>query len=808
MPSIFFDLRRACRSLWKSPGFSAIVVLTMTVGIGANLAIFGYLGLFLWPTVDAPEPERLVWLRSPVQQNPLGWASAPDLRDLIEKNEVFAQVGGARVFGTGVHDDRGSLHGWGFGVTGEYFALLGAKPHLGRLIEPADDRPGARRVMVLNHHYWQRHFAADPEVVGSILELDNELTFTVVGIAPKGFQGTGLAGSLYVPLATSGNLIHDREKRETGWIASVARLRPGVEIEAAEAALAPLAQGLDDLYPRREPRHFRLSSATEQYWEGEESPLAQGARLLMVAVGLLLLLACANVANLMLARATARRREMGILAALGADRRRLATQLLAESLILALLGGLLGSLVGRRALAAIETYLLHTNPVGLGEWGHGSSIPVDSWTMTLFFTGITVASALFFGLAPIVQTARQDLVSALASDLGTDSGGRRLGVRQVLVIVQVALSLVLLTSAGLLARSLWASRAENPGFAVEGLQLATFHNPTRDDEAKAKSQYQGLLEETRQIPGVYRAGLVRSLPLSGFNHSVTIRQLGAEESSTLKTNVVGEGYFDTLGITWLQGRDFDLRDHQEGATTVVVNHTAAEELWPDQNPVGQALTVLEGDDTEQRYEVIGVVASYRDINLLKDPEPTAYFTFHQRFARRLTLVARSRTSLEKPLHDLLRERFPELVIIDAAPFQEQMRRALGDQQMHVNLAGTFSGLGLLLAGLGIFSVLSYSISRRRREIGLRMAVGAQRSDVVRMVLKETSILLAAGLLTGLCAAWALTQLLESLLHGVGHHDPLTFAGVMLVLCLTAFAAAFLPARRASRIEPVEALHQD
>lgn len=808
MPSIFFDIRRACRSLWKSPGFSAIVVLTMTVGIGANLAIFGYLGLFLWPTVQAPEPERLVWLRSPVQAQPLGWPSSPDLRDLIAKNEVFSEVGGARVFGTGVHTDRGSQHGWGFGVTGGYFALLGAKPHLGRLIEPADDHPGARRVVVLNHHYWKRHFAADPAAVGSTLTLDNGLTFTVVGVAPKGFQGTGLAGSLYIPLATAGNLIPDREKRETGWIATVARLRPGIEIEAAEASLAPLAQGLDELYPRREPRHFRLSSATEQYWEGEESPLARGARLLMVAVGLLLLLACANVANLMLARATVRRREMGILAALGADRRRLATQLLAESLILAGLGGLLGSIVGRKGLAAIETYLLHTNPVGLGEWGHGSSIPVDSWPTTLFFVGITVVSALLFGLAPVFQVARQDLVSALASDLGTDGGHRRIGARQLLVVLQVALSLVLLTSAGLLARSLLASRAENPGFAVDGLQLATFHNPTRDDDAAAISQYEGLLEEARQLPGVFAAGLVRSLPLGGFNRRVNIRQPGSEESLPLESNVVSQGYFDTLGLSWLQGRDFEARDQHEGAATVVVNHTAAEHFWPDQNPVGQTLTVLGRSDTETSYEVIGVVASHHDISLLQEPEPTAYFTFHQRFARRLTLVARSRAPLEKPLHDLLRDRFPELVIIESAPFREQMRRALGDQHMHVRLAGTFSGIGLLLAGLGIFSVLSYSISRRRREIGLRLAVGAERTDVLRLVLRETSILLGAGLLTGLAAAWALTRLLESLLHGVGHHDPVTFTAVVLVLCLTALAAAFVPARRASRIEPVEALRQD
>ena len=805
--TFLFDLRRAVRALRQRPGFSGIVIATMAVGIGTNLAVFGYLSHFMWPKIEAPEPENLVWLFSATPENPDGWPSYPDVLDVMSHSSVFEQVGGSRIFGTAVHSPSGSRHGWGFAVTGDYFALLGSPPTLGRVIEPTDDHPGAPRVVVLAYHYWQRHFASDPAVIGSTLELDAGQVHTVIGVAAKGFQGTGLAGSLYVPVASSGALVSDLEDREAGWTSAIARLRPGVDRTTAEASLATLAQGLDETHHRRHPRQFRLAQVEDKQWDAEGDPMVTSAHMLMAAVGLLLLLACANVANLMLARATARRREMAILAALGARRRRLATQLLAESLILASAGGWLGVFLGRRFLQVIEGYLLHSTPVGLGEWAYGSSLVTDGGSMAVFFAGITIASALLFGMAPVLQTFRQDLVSALANDLGADRQGRGLGARELLVVAQVALALVLLTSAGLLARSLWSARAQDPGFEVEGLHLATLHNPTRGDDVAAQTLYEDLLQETRRLPGVRRASLIYSLPLSSYNRTATVRMADGEPRE-IKTNIVADGYFDTLGTTWLQGRDFDSRDRHDSAGVVVLNRAAAAQYWPDQSPLGQQFSMLRSDGTEPRFEVIGVVAGYRDRNLLAPPEPTVYFSLHQRFARRLTLISRTATPLEGPLHDLLRARFPDLAIIETATFREQIRRVLGDQHMRVDLAATFGALGLLLAGLGIFSVLSYSVHRRGREIGLRMAIGADRRAVIRMVLSETGRLVAGGLVLGLAAAWGLARLLGSLLYGVGSHDLLTFASVVVLLCLTALLAALLPARQAARIEPMRALRED
>ncbi|MCG8455919.1 MAG: ABC transporter permease [Holophagales bacterium] len=805
--NVLFDLRRACRSLLKRPGFSTLVIATMAVGIGANLAVFGYLSYFLWPKVEAPRTEDLVWMFSATPEAADGWASYPDLRDMMAQNAVFEQVGGARIFGTAVHRADGSRHGWGFAVTGDYFALLGARPSLGRLIEPDDDRPGAERVVVLNHHYWQRHFAADPSVVGSTVELDGGQVHTIIGVTAKGFQGTALAGSLYVPIASSGDLVSDLEDREAGWISAIARLRPDIDRRAAETSLAPISRGLDDAFPRRHPREWRLVPVDDYNWNDAASSEAVGARMLMAAVGLLLVLACANIANLMLARATARRRELGILAALGADRWRLATQLMAESLLLATAGGVLGILLGRRFLKVIEGYLLHTTPIGLGEWAYGSSIVTRTSSMAIFFAAVTLACALLFGMAPILRTFRRDLVSALATDLGAERRGRRPGLKEWLVVAQVALSLVLLTSAGLLARSLWSAKARDPGFEARGLHLATLHNPTRGDDVAARSIYRDLLNEARRLPGVRKASLVYSLPLSSYNRPATARSASGEILE-IKTNIVADGYFDTLGTPWLQGRDFDSRDRHDSAGAVIVNRAAAEQYWPDQDPLGQPLSLLRSDGSEQRFEVVGVVAGYRDRNLLRAPEPTVYFTLHQRFASRLTLISRTSAPLEGPLHDLLRSRFPDLAIIETAPFSEQIRRVLGSQHMHVDLAGSFGALGLLLAGLGIFSVLSYSISRRGREIGLRMAIGADRRAVVRMVLAETGRLVLGGLLLGVVAALGLSRLLRSMLYGVASHDPSTFVTVVAILSLTALLAAFLPARHACRIEPTQALRSE
>lgn len=815
------DFRFAFRSLLRTPGFSAMVVATMAIGIGANVALFGYLSHFLWPMVKAPESHRLFQVVNRMPGAPFAALSYPDFRDLEAAGDealgaLVEQLAAYRLLGVSVGYAQGTAHTFAHAVTGGYFEIFPCRPHLGRLLTPADDLAGAERVIVLSHFFWQRHFGGAPDAVGRSVRLDGGADYRVVGIVPRGFQGEGLATGVYLPLATA-PWIQNLEARERPLVFPWIRLAPGVTRAQLEDRLETVTQGLDEAFPLDRPRQFGTLAASEVgVWEGDE-PVVRGAKVLMAAVALLLVLGCANVANLMVARADARERDLAVHAALGAGRWGLCRRLFLESLLLAVAGGALGLFLAERVLALIEHYLLRSLPVSLGDWNQGASLSFDLRWMALFVTAVVLLTALLVGMAPVVRSWRLDLVAGLKAD-GRGSGGGRSRLRRSLVVVQIALSLVLLTTAALLVRSLWNVRSADFGFHLGDQTLATVYLPraerftgSSDDDGVRQAQevYRQLAADVRTLPGVRAAGFAKRLPL-GFTPSLEVSPEGTAERRTLGQNAVGEGFFEALRVPLLQGRLFDSRDREDSPPVVIVSRRAAEQLWPEGGALGRRLRVYEGSEDEvgEVVEVVGIVGFVQQSFPAEPQVPIVYFPHEQQFRARTTLIVDGDTSTAKALHELFRTRYRNVAVVGIESLAEQARRSVVEQRMNADFAAGFGLLGLLLASLGVFSVLSFEVGRRRREIGLRMAVGADGPRIRRLVLGETARLTMLGLALGLATSVGAAGLVESLLYGVDPLDPWSLALVSLVLLVVALSAALLPAARAARLEPLRALREE
>jgi putative ABC transport system permease protein len=808
--NVLFDLRLAVRSLLKRPGFSLTIILTMAVGIGANVGVFAYLSYFLWPTVEAPKPHEIVRLKTGFS-GVSGQSSYPDWRDIERETTVFSQLAAYRVFGASVKGQEKTLFTWGHAVSGDYFSLFGTTPELGRLIQPVDDREDAEGVVVLNHLFWTRHFDADPSVIGRTVYLNGRHPYTVIGVTRPGFQGQGIATEIYIPLATAETVFGDFDNRRDRRIHSLGRLAPNVSIDEARAALAALATSLDRTYPEEEARQFSLTPVSEPAESVDGDPFIFAAKVLMAAVALLLLLACANVANLLLARSEARRREMGVLAALGANRARLSQRLLIESLLLSVSGGALGLLLGAWTTQIIEHYLLQTVPVGMGAWGQATSLIINDRLVIPFFVGVSVLTGLLFGMAPVTQILRTDLVAALKSS-ASSRGKSLFEMHKILVVAQLALSVVLLLGAGLLVRTLHRARGQDLGFEPRNLTLASVYMPPdrTSDEAGGKAAYQDLLGRIRALPGVDAAALVRVIPLNGYIPTTQAELPHLTDARDINVNVISPGYFGALKIPLLQGRSFNDRDRQESPSVAVVNQAAARLLWPDRSPIGQPVTLKAsaGTGEETTCEVVGVVADSRYQYVVDPIRPLIYLPYQQRYSARMTFMVRTMLPIATELRQGLRQSYPDIAVIDLLPFSEQIRRSLADQRMNADIATSFGFLGLLLAATGIFAVMSYTVSRRLREFGIRLAVGATASELSRQVLRETGRLIGVGLVIGLVSAWALAKIISSILYGVGAHDALTFIAVPLVLAAIGLFAAWLPARRAAGVDPVSVLREE
>ena len=817
MIELFRDARRAALGLAREPGLTATVVLTLALGIGANTTLFTYLSALLWPTVDAPEPEELVHARQGGPESGTPFFSYDDWLAYRDRARGFESLAALHTFGASVVHDEQSHYAWGFLVGGDYFSLFGKPPLHGRWLGPEDDRPGAPRVAVVGYPFWRRQLGADPGVVGETLWLDGRHPYTVVGVAPRGFQGQGLAMAVYLPLAHWRDAVHGLDDPERAAIDLLGRLADGVSREAAADALAGIARGLDESRPLTSPGAFPRAVRLDPMAGPEaqrSDPMTGRAKALMAVVALFLLLAAANAANLLLARGLARRRDLAVRAALGAGRWVLARRLALESLFVAVAAGALGAALGYAGIRQLES-LVRVVPVGYGDWGEGSTVfAFDGRTLAFSFAAALVA-ALLAGAPPILELLRRDLVAPLRA--GAAASGGRSGPRRALVVVQVALAAALLAGAGLLVRSLLAIQKEEVGYRIAGVHLLSLYFPdetgTTEDRLR---RFDELLEQIRGLPGVAGAGLTARPPLFGGSYGEVLEVADRGEQQAFHINLVDSAYLETLGVPILEGRGLDRRDRRGAPGAAVVNRTLAESVWPGESALGKAFVLPSSSRPEergQRFEVVGVVADHRYGGIGDPPDSLVYFPLAQRPRDRVTVFLRAEApaasaALGPALRDLLRREHPGLSIIDLVPLEEQVRRSLFEQRLQTAVAATVGLLGLALAALGLAGLMSFAVRRRRREIGVRMAVGASSADAVALVLREAGGLVAAGLALGLLAALAVGRLLAGMLFGVAPHDLGSLAAVAAILGAAGLAAAWLPARSAARVDPATVLRSE
>ncbi|MET0645647.1 MAG: ABC transporter permease [Pyrinomonadaceae bacterium] len=812
------DLRFSARRLLKSPGFTVVAVVSLALGIGANTAIFSLVNTVLLRPLPVNEPGRLVSVSVLGKDDSMLAFSYPAYRDFRERSgDVLAGLFAERLAPMSLSRGGDNERVWGYLVTGNYFEVLGVSAARGRTFTPEEDRaPLSSPVAVLSHACWQRRFGGDPAIVGRDVQLNGH-PFRVVGVMPEGFSGAEIVYTpeVWVPMTMQewiepGNAW--LERRTTQNIFAIGRLKEGVTMGQAEAALNLLAEQLGREYPdTNEGQKIVLVPP------GFIVPQLRGAvvgfaAVLMGAVGLVLLIACTNLANLLLARASARGREIALCVALGASRWRLVRQLLVESLLLALAGGAAGLLLAVWILSLVAVY---RPPLDVPIWIEAS---VD-WRVLLFALGASLLTTALFGLAPALQATRTDLVPAL-KDLGARAGHGRSRLRSSLVVAQVTLSLLLLVAAGLTLRALTRLQTTSPGFEVENGLVASFDLGLQGyDEPRGRELQRRLVERVRALPGVRAASLTDLFPLS-LNYSSSDVHIegrpgarGANAPLSMVASVERE-YFNAMSIPVVTGRAFSERDAESAPRVVVVNEHFARRFFPGAEPAREALgkRISFRGDGGPWSEIVGVAKDGKYWTIGEAPQLFVYSPLAQSYSSFATLVVRTAggdpRALVPALNAEVRALDPELPLFDVKTIEEHMGVSLFPARVAAALLGAFGLLALLLAGVGVYGVVSYAAAQRTREIGIRMALGAQRRDVLRLVAGRGMLLVAAGVALGLAGAFALTRFMEGLLYGVSATDPVTFALVVAVLLAVALLACLIPARRATKVDPMVALRYE
>ena len=803
------DIRYSIRVLLKNPAFTLTALLTLALGIGVNTAIFSVVDSVLLRPLPLKDPDRVVavWehsLRAGVDRNEMAPANYFDLR---RQNQVFDGLG---AFG----DQSLNLTGAGEParldarlVTANVFSLLGVAPALGRTFSPDEDQPGQNRVVVLSDGLWRRRFNSDPAIVGRNITLNAE-SYTVVGVMPSNFFFPEREGELWTPWAMEPE---EASGRGDHYVHTVARLKPGITIERANAEVEAIATRLSSEYPRtNEGLGFLVSSFHEDYVGNLRRPIL----VLFAAVALVLLIACANVANLLLAQATSRRREIAIRLALGASRLAIVRQLLVESLLLAGAGGVLGVL---GAVWGVQ-WLSKLVPESLSKL---QTVAVDARVFG-FTLGVTVLTALVFGAVPALQASRSKPGETL-SEVGRDLGGGMSGrfVRRVLVVAEVALAVVLLVAAGLLVRSFQRLRQVDPGFTAEKLLTMRMVLPStkyaRSEQKRAF--YDELLRKVDELPGVESAGMTTFLPLSfsGMNFAFSVEGRAAPGDMELPLavyRVVSPDYFRAMGISLQRGRVFESRDTAEAPPVMVVNRRLAENFWPGEDPTGKRMKIGPVDSPNAWATVAGVVGDVRQTGLYGEQNFEIYVPYAQErrgFVVPRDLIVRTTgdpASLIGAVREAVWSVDKDQPISNVRMMDQVLAAAVSRERFQTLLLALFATLALVLACVGLYGVISYAVVQRTHEIGVRMALGAQAGDVVRLVINQGMLLTLIGLVIGVTGAFAVTRVMTEMLFGVTATDPLTFAGVPLVLSVIAFLACYIPARRATKVDPLVALRYE
>jgi predicted permease len=796
------DIRFGVRMLLKNPGFTAAAMITLAIGIGANTAIFSAVSAVLLRPLPYPEPDRLVmvWERL-IREDGRNLVSPADFCDWRARNRVFENIAAWNGISVDLVEGSEPERIRAGRVSPSYFDVLGVKPMLGRSFLPEEELPGAADVAVINYGLWQRRFGADRSIIGRAISLSGE-PYEVIGVLPPSPIFSGESG-LWVPLKISPQ---GRLNRTGHSLRVVARLKSGITLQQARADMERVGAELMREYPAENTNHtaFVIPLHTELV-SGEGGDIRQPLLILFAAAGLVLAVACANVANLQLMRAAARRKEIAIRAALGARPRRIARQLLTESMLLATLGGAGGMLLAFWGIGAI-TALIPQNVLNLT--GPRLDLRVLGFTLV-----ISLGSGVLSGLGALRQASRPNLTDMLREGAG-GSGIATQRARSMVVVAEIALAVVLLIGAGLMIRSLWKLQHVQLGFDPQNVLTAQISLPDaryREPQKRAIF-FRRLIEKVRALPGVNAAGVISTLPLrAGGRTSIAIEgraemtNVPPQARPRIHDRVVTPDYFQTMGIRLIRGRPLTSQDDSAAPPVALINQTAAQRYWPGQNPLGHRVEV-----NRQWWEVVGVVGDVKGQGLDRDVNPEVYFSWAQSPWSGGTLVVRGTnvSSLASAIRSKAQELDKQLPISNVRTLEEIVEDSISTPRTNTLLLALFAGIALTLAAVGIYGVMAYSVAQRAHEIGVRMALGAQSSDAIKLVLKQGMILALVGALIGLIASWRLTRLMESLLFGVGTTDPLTFIVTPLLLILVALLACWLPARRSTKVDPLVALRNE
>ncbi len=818
MKTIFQDLRYGWRILAKAPGLTGIVAATLALGIAANALIFSIVNGYLLRPLPVPQPEQIGFVATQQKNSPYQFTfSYPDFVDFRSQAEPIADLFGFMPVMPGLSADGQADRVLASYVTGNYFTALNVHPALGRLLLPSEEnQPGKASAVVLGYSYWQKRFRGDPRVLGKQVRLNGKPAI-VIGVVPKSFLGTLPFAELdaYLPLASggaleqsAGNLMQDRDSRI---MRVMARVKPGVNFAQAQASFDVIAQRLAKQYPATD-KNVTVHLYREQM--ARSQPLGNNVIVVMagfflVLAALVLLLACMNVANVLLARATVRQREMGLRAALGASRGRLIRQMLTESVLLGLLGGIGGILIGN-----------WLNPGDLARLLMVTSLPLHldvsfDWHVFAYAFGAALLSGIVIGLWPAFRSSRADVNSLLQEGGRSDTAGAgRQRFRNFLVAAQVAGSLILLVIAGLLVRSL-----QHAGDLRLGFDPSHVLNVTVDphqigyDEKQEREFYRQIEARVRALPGVQSVSLAFGTPMGHLNivngGAVSIEDHpipAGQQAPVVPFNNIDPGYFETMRIPLLRGRAFTDLDNQNAPAVAIVNQAMADKFWPHQDVVGKRLTLKPANAPAQSMVVVGVTATGKYGFITEEPSALFYVPLAQNFISIQTLQVRTSVapeSLIAPIRNQIHQLAPDLPIVETSTMQEMVEGTNGTQLFRFSayFAAGIGGLGLLLAVLGVYGVVSFAAVQRTREIGIRLALGGSERDVLRLILRQGVRMVIAGLLVGIIAALALTRVMARYLLDVSPSDPLTYATVALVLTAVALAACWIPARHATRVDP-------
>jgi putative ABC transport system permease protein len=809
MRTLTQDLKFGLRMLAKNPGFTAVAVLTLALGIGANTAIFSMVNGVLLRPLPYKNPGRLVqlWATNTKWKAFQMILSPADFFDLVDENRVFEEAAIYRRAYMNLAGGGGPERVWSARTSTNLFRLLGVGASLGRGFLPEEGRPGKGQVAILSHGLWERRYGADPRILGKPVTLDTN-PYVVVGVMPPGFAFPSATTDAWIPFVPTADELRSHGYQEAF---AIGRLKPAVRLEQAQAEMDAIAARLANGYPEtNKGRGFRLVLLQEQVVGNVRRALL----VLFGAVGLVLLIACANVANLSLARGASRQREIAIREALGAGRPRVIRQLLTESLLVALLGGGLGLLIAPGGIVLLRT-------IGPTDFPRLDGVGIDHWVLWFTF-GVSVVSAIVFGLVPAFQVSKPDLTgslkeAAMTSQVGFTTFGRH-RTRSILVISQVALASVLLAGSGLMIRSFWRLIAVDPGFDAHNVLMVSLSLPSsRYPTTQAcNAFFQDVLERISALPGVTAAGGVNASPISGGGMTNSFEIEGrpsarAGESPEAEFEIISPGYFRAMGVKLLRGRYFT-NYHRRGAPGVgIISQSLARRYWPNEDPVGRRIHVDWGGGG-LAAEIVGVVSDTRDMALAVAPLPQLYLSYLQ-FENSGYMALAVRTSsnpleLAHPIEGQVWTVDKDQPVADVMTLEGVLSKSVAEPRFRTLVLGIFAGLAWSLALVGVYGVMSYTVAQRTHEIGIRMALGAERGNVLKLVVRQGLALTFMGLGAGILVALALTRFLVSFLYGVRATDPATFVAASFALAAAGLVASYIPARRATKVDPMEALRYE